>query len=200
MKAVIVDVPPSMIEERRRQGVDRRDEVWEGVYHMVPPPNFSHQHIVTDLLYVLETQNRRHELGTFCLGAGVRDLRHPSKNYRIPEWLFLRKGRLEAALSGDGYVDQGPDVALEVRSPGDETDEKIPFYEKVGTLELLIVDRDTRRVDLLRLMNGRLTAVSPEVDGWLRCEGLRAYFRTVQRGGKAALLVRLELEKTEHAV
>lgn len=200
MKAVIIDVPESLIEDRRRKGLDRRDELWEGVYHMVPPPSEEHQVIVDGLFILFGAYFGRHSLGTVRSMKGIRDSRSAAENYRIPEWIALRVGREGLLKKKSGYVDEGPDVAVEVRSPGDETDEKIPFYEKVGVQEVLIVDRDTRRVEVLRRTSGRLLPVSPAADGWTRCEGLRAFFRAAKAKGKSALLVKLELDGTEHAI
>ncbi|HET9253937.1 MAG TPA: Uma2 family endonuclease [Pseudonocardiaceae bacterium] len=36
MRAVLLEVPESMLAERRRLGLDGRDEVWDSVLHMVP--------------------------------------------------------------------------------------------------------------------------------------------------------------------
>jgi hypothetical protein len=42
MRTLILDPAPAKLEElreqRRRSGLDRLDEVWEGVLHMVPAP------------------------------------------------------------------------------------------------------------------------------------------------------------------
>jgi len=200
MKSVLVETPPELIEERRRRGLDRRDEVWEGVYHMVPPPTGEHEDIVGELFALFKAYVARHGLGRIRLNAGVRDAAMGEKNFRVPEWVFVRAGR-EALLRADSsYVDGSPDVILEVRSPGDETDEKTPFYEKVGVAEEVIVDRDTRRVQVLRRVSGRLVPVSPNAEGWIYCEGLRAFFKTGDRSGKPVLLVLLELDRTETAV
>ncbi len=200
MKSVMVDTPAEIIEDRRRRGLDRRDEVWEGVYHMVPPPTGAHEDIVGRLFTIFTLHAEKHCLGRLRLNAGVREAGRGERNYRVPEWVFFRSGR-EAALRGDsGYVDEGPDAILEVRSPGDETDEKTSFYEKVGVREELIVDQDTRRVQVLRLVSGRLVPVSPNADGCIYSEGLRAFFKTGERGGKPALLVMTELDRAETAV
>jgi hypothetical protein len=42
MQAVWLAVPESFLEERRQLGLDRRDELWDGVLHMPPPPSFVH--------------------------------------------------------------------------------------------------------------------------------------------------------------
>ena len=49
MRAVMLDVPESLLDERRRQGLDVFDEVWEGVLHMVPPPSGEHQRLELEL-------------------------------------------------------------------------------------------------------------------------------------------------------
>src|SRR3954453_19970720 len=43
MKAVMSNVPPHILEWRRRTGADQWDEMWEGVLHMAPSPNRNHQ-------------------------------------------------------------------------------------------------------------------------------------------------------------
>lgn len=200
MKAVILEVPPGMIEERRRLGIDRRDELWEGVYHMVPPPTGAHQGIVDGLFVLLSNDAAKHGLGRLVSNLGVREAGSGDRNYRIPEWIFLRSGREGLVRPESSYVDGGPDAVLEVRSPGDETDEKLPFYEKAGVGEVLTVDRDTRAVQVLRLAAGRFVAVSPNADGWIHSEGLRAFFKTAQRAGSPMLQVMLELDRAEHTV
>ncbi len=200
MKVVMLDVSPEMIAERHRKDIDRRDEVWEGVYHMAPPPDDEHQFVVDEAFILVGHYVQVHRLGILRSIKGVRDVRHPDENYRIPEWIFLRAGREHLIRKGGSYIDEGPDVVLEVRSPGDETDEKIPFYEKVGVREMVIVDRDTRAPQVLRLVGGRFSPVSPNADGWIYCEGLRAFFRVGQSEGKPVLRVLLELDRTEHAI
>lgn len=46
MATLVLGTPPpelqALLERRRRAGVDRLDEVWEGVRHMVPAPSIEH--------------------------------------------------------------------------------------------------------------------------------------------------------------
>ncbi len=60
-------------------------------------------------------------------------------------------------------------LVVEIRSPGDETDTKSPFYARFGVEELLIVERDSASVTLLRLADGAFRAVAPDDGGWLTC-------------------------------
>ncbi len=199
MRAVILDISPEVIAERHRKDLDRKDEVWEGVYHMAPPPDEEHQVVVDDSFGLFWSYVKRHHLGVIRSNKGVRDIHCAEENYRVPEWVFLRAGREHLLKEGGSYVDEGPDVVIEVRSPGDETYDKIPFYEKVGVLELVIVDRDTRAVQVLRRIGERLTPVSPNADGWAYCEGLKVFFRAGTANAKPVLRVLLELDRTEHA-
>ncbi|HXH56843.1 hypothetical protein [Iamia sp.] len=50
----------ALIDERRRNGVDRFDEVWEGVYVVNPPPSSPHS-TVAGLVLDLPCPRRRHE-------------------------------------------------------------------------------------------------------------------------------------------
>jgi hypothetical protein len=43
MKAVMPEVPQDILQWRKRTGADQWDEVWEGVLHMPPAPNRTHQ-------------------------------------------------------------------------------------------------------------------------------------------------------------
>lgn len=196
----MLDVPQSVIDERRRKGLDRHDEVWEGVYHMPPPPSGEHQDVVDELCFLLKTYSRQNRLGSIHTIQGVRDPKCATEDYRIPEWVFVSATRKSIIPKSNGYFDEPPDVVLEVRSPGDETDEKISFYERVGVRELLIVDRDTRVPEVLRLVRKRYSVVQPDADGWIYCEGLRAFFRAGKKAGKPVLRVLLEIDRTEHVV
>jgi hypothetical protein len=45
----------------------------------------------------------------------------------------------------------GPELAIEIVSPGDRTLEKLDFYARVGTQELLVIDRDPWQLTLYRV-------------------------------------------------
>ncbi len=68
---------------------------------------------------------------------------------------------------------------MEVRSPGDETYDKIEWYAGRGVREMLIVHPEGRRFELLRAVGGRLLPVSAGADGVVRCEVLCLGLATV---------------------
>ena len=73
MKAVILD--PALLEQRRRLGLDRWDEMWEGVLHMAPAPANEHQRVVGELLVFLVPLLRRTGRGEIRIGINVFDER-----------------------------------------------------------------------------------------------------------------------------
>jgi Uma2 family endonuclease len=73
-----------------------------------------------------------------------------------------------------------------VRSPGDESFDKIPFYDRVGVAEYLIIDRDTKDVRRWQATPDGLTERQPDPEGWHTLAGLPLAFQ----GGDGRLRVR----------
>jgi Uma2 family endonuclease len=90
------------------------------------------------------------------------------------------------AVDCDTHFFGGPDFLVEIQSPGDDTEEKVPFYGKIGVRELLIIHRDKRTLRLLRLEGEELVLVQPspfEGKEWLVSTVLPlAFRRSVSRG------------------
>ena len=74
-------------------------------------------------------------------------------------------------LDGDRGVIGPASLAVEIRSPGDESFEKLPFYERLGVEEVLIIDRDTKVVRRWVNGEGGLEETEPDEGGfhWLDC-------------------------------
>ncbi len=96
------------------------------------------------------------------------------------------------------HIQGGPDFLVEIESPGDDTEEKVPFYAKIGVRELLIIHRDKRTPRLLRLEGEELVLVPPslfEGKNWLVSEVLPlAFRRTVVKGVPRTLVHRTDGE------
>ena len=136
VRALMLEVPESLLAERRRLGHDRFDEMWEGVLHMVPPPMFSHQGLGSKLFVLLASWASPVGLEAFY-EIGVFDP-------EVPDYTSYRQADLLVAhpevFSARGI--EGPaHLAIEIRSPNDESFEKLPFYERVGVREFLIIDQ-----------------------------------------------------------
>src|SRR4026208_2070886 len=86
MRAVMLEVPEALLEQRRRSGADRWDEVWEGVLHMVPPPSYPHQRFGTRLVAALVPIASALGLES-CYETGHY---RADSDYRQPDLLFAR--------------------------------------------------------------------------------------------------------------
>ena len=128
-------IPLEFLEERRRLGHDRFDEVWEGVYHLVPSPTTAHQRIARDCLLIFAAIAKRRALHVFH----DLDLQDPTTskrtNYRQPDLSVARR----EVLSERG-IEGHAELAIEILSPDDESRDKLPFYAKVGVREVWLID------------------------------------------------------------
>jgi Uma2 family endonuclease len=162
----MLEVPEHLLQERRRLGHDIRDEMWEGVLHMVPQPLTRHQVLGVRLLAaLLPAADARglvstYETSVFRPGAEWSD-------YRVPDLVFARRENVsERGIEGRA------ELVIEIRSPGDESYEKLPFYAEVGCQAVLLIDRDTLDLELFvggeATTAGRLESLGVEIE---RIEG-----------------------------
>lgn len=175
MRGVMVEVSEQLLAERRRTGVDRFDEMWEGVLHMAPAPSTEHQRVVTGLIAWLALQLRDTDRGTILVQVNVFDEVSVEENYRIPDLTFVKSEQLIAA---DGIRGGGPDAVIEVRSPGDESYDKLPFYARIGTGEVIVIHRDTKGVEVFRPAGDGFAVVDADADGWVLSQEMGVAFRT----------------------
>ena len=87
---------------------------------------------------------------------------------------------------------------FEIRSPEDETYDKFPFYAAIGTREVVVIDRDTKRPEIYRLTGSQFVALQPDADGWLRAETMTVRFRAVE-GQPTRLLIEDAIDPTVRA-
>jgi Uma2 family endonuclease len=160
----MLEVPQALLEERRAQGADRWDEMWEGELHLVPPPSELHQAIGTKLVRVLAPLaearglEARYETGLFR--PGVDD------DYKVPDQLYARP-----ELRSERGFEGGAALVVEILSTHDETYAKLDWYAAVGVAEVLVIEPGTRRVELFANRSGCMERVDPVV---VECLGVRA--------------------------
>jgi Uma2 family endonuclease len=154
------DLIREFIQERHELGIDASDEVWEGVYIVPPLATIPHQRLATGLAVILYTVMTLEGKGDVQAGANVSDRRFGWKRkFRAPDVVVVLTP--SRAVDCNTHYMGGPDFLIEVQSPGDQTDEKIPFYGQIGVQELLIVHRDTRELRLYRHNGQELVQVKP---------------------------------------
>jgi Uma2 family endonuclease len=153
MPTLVLGSPPpeleALLERRRLAGVDRLDEVWQGVRHMVPGPSFEHARIATQLALLLDRPSRRAGL---LLAMHEFNLGDSEQDFRVPDGGLHRPGTAGVWLPTAAIV-------IEIVSPGDETWQKLPFYAAHAVNEVLVVDPDARTVTWLGLHEGEYQPV-----------------------------------------
>ncbi len=166
MRAVLLDAPTSLLEERRRLGHDRWDEVWEGILHLVPPPSNRHQRFGTQLLVALAPiadalgLEVSYETGVYRPGPGEDD-------YRVPDLvLTTAEQRSERGVEGRA------ELIVEILSPGDESRDKLSFYAEMGTPEVWLVDPVSCDHEIYLLRGGRYHIVAADEHGITRSPAL----------------------------
>jgi Uma2 family endonuclease len=171
--AVVTD---DLLEHRRRLGIDKRDERWAGVWRIVNLGKNWHSSLCGRLYAALVP--RGDALG---LESGVENgIFGADDDFRVPDLAFARPV--------DSYGDAGrarAELVVEIRSPGDDSYRKLPFYaERVR--EVLILHRD-RTPELYR---GRaMDRVTADADGSVRSEALGVTFTPVETEGEPRLRI-----------
>ena len=158
MAVMVLDpyVEESLLASRKRCDGQQYDEVWEGVYVIIPPPDNEHQEFVSELLFILAKTVGDAGLGRVYPGVNLSD--------RNEDWLQdFREPDVAVFLSETKAINRGThwqgaaDFLVEIISPGERTREKIPFYSRLGVVELLVIDREPWSLELYRQQDGQLT-------------------------------------------
>ena len=158
MSSVLVTDPEPARETKAKRATSdghKWNEVWEGVLVMPTLPNDEHQEIQNRLQVAFTLFCEQNGLGKVRGGVNVTD-RHPDwkENYRCPDVVVYMDGN-PAVNHGTHWLG-GPDFLAEIISEGDLAWDKLDFYAKVNTREVLIVDRDPWALELYQLRAGKL--------------------------------------------
>lgn len=130
------------LAERKRLGHDRYDEEWDGLYIVTPGPGGWHQDVVAELTVILRS---------LAGAAGLRAL--PGANIGRPG-RFVQPDVVALDRLEDSAFFPSARLAVEVRSPGQHPDEKLPKYLELGVDEVVLVDPQARTVRWLANRDG----------------------------------------------
>lgn len=128
---------------RRAKGLDGRDEVWEGVYVvMAPAPSLRHGWIASQLITVLSSHAE-------AAGLRVADTANvgSANDYRVPDVVVFST----ADADPTGVWLRTAKIVVEIRSPGEAHEEKLPFYASRQVDEVVLVDPELRKLRWLAL-------------------------------------------------
>jgi hypothetical protein len=159
----------TVLAERRRLGADRRDEMWDGVHHLVPLPSGPQQGLSAEFLLavgpVAKSRGLVPHFGTALFRA--------ADDYRVPDQLYCRPEHLSerGAEGAELVVELGPDTGAARR--------KLGFYAALSVHEVLVLRLDDRTATLFRAVDGELRLVDADEDGGLHCDVLDVDLHTV---------------------
>ena len=128
----------------------KRYELVRGVLVEMSHPQSHHGIVQGQVTFLLKLWTRDHRTGVVVTETGHVVERGPD-TVRGPDVAFVRNGRLD--LRKTSWVEGGPDLAVEIRSPGDrkgEIDERVADYLRAGTPLVWIVDPAKRTVTVRR--------------------------------------------------
>jgi Uma2 family endonuclease len=143
-----------VLESRKKSNSYRWVEVWEGLYVVPPLPDIRHG----DLCGLFHRA-----FWELLQPMGARCCRHVNISDRNKDWLCnVRCPDAAVFLPGNPARDRfthwqgGPSLLVEVAMPNDRCRDKLDFYGRIGTGEVLIVDRHPWRLELYRLGTRRM--------------------------------------------
>lgn len=169
MRVLMLEAPQEMLDERRRLGLDGRDEMWDGVLHVVPPADGPHQRLGGKFFVVTHPlAERRGLVAHYETGLFGSD-----ENFRVPDLSFSSPEH----LSERGV--EGAELVVEIRSARDESYAKLDFYAAMGVREALVLHPKDRRFEMFRNVEGRMAPVSPGHDGVVLSDVLDVRLATV---------------------
>jgi len=129
-----------------------RAELINGELRKMSLPGAPHGRIAIRLAASLAQYVWDHELGEVFSETGYQLTSNPD-TVLGPDLSFISKQRLEEIGEVVGYWQGPPELAVEVRSPGDrrgKVNEKISTYFSFGTKQVWIVDQKHRTVTVYR--------------------------------------------------
>ena len=197
MRGVMAEVPEHILEWRKRTGIYQRDEMWEGVLHMSPEPDCEHQDFEGGLETWLRLNWSRRGMAKVYHRINLALPRAGSSwvnNFRIPDLVLLTRERF--SINCRTHFEGGPEVVVEIRSPNDESEDKLPFYARLGILEVWIIDRDTKAIDIHALSGDSYVRLPARDDGWTQSPFTSIEMR-VGRAGK--MLIRMNGDEASQA-
>ena len=131
----------------RMAAQDRWVELDRGVVVRVNPPGFPHGAIAVAIAARLHAFVQPRGLGTVAVESGFTLTRNPD-SVRGPDVSFVRRERA-AGVRGAGYLAGAPELAVEIRSPGDSMSDLARLaaeYLAAGARLVWIVDPESATV------------------------------------------------------
>lgn len=129
-----------------------RAEIIDGELFVSKPPGWGHQATALHLAVALHEWNNRTALGHVNFGTGVI---YADDDAVIPDVVWVSDERLSASLRNDRLYGHGPELVVEILSPGMANEgrdrvAKLELYGRRGATEYWLCDPIKRTIDVYR--------------------------------------------------
>ncbi len=135
-------IAEDVIRQRREDGLDTYDEVWDGVYHVTPAGTGKHGALQVGLGALLRAAGIDGMAATGPVNIGQEG------NYRVPDAALVPRDLLEQVWFTHALL------VGEIYSPDDETYDKFDHYRDHGVAEVVVVRPEAGRVEVWELTDG----------------------------------------------
>lgn len=135
---------------------DTRSELVRGEIIVMAPASFEHGNIAGNILALLHNHVRKHKLGKVFAAETGFILTHDPDTVRAPDVAFVSQARLDSHGRRRGFFDGAPDVAVEVASPSESSEDiqdKVIDYLEAGTKLILYIYPRTQTVTVYRSLD-----------------------------------------------
>lgn len=129
---------------------EKRYELIEGEFFMVPSPSWSHQTISARLFRVIDNCVRTHKLGE--VRYAPLDVVLSEENVLQPDILFVSSERLD--IITERNIQGAPDLVVEILSPATaqrDKELKKKLYARYGVREYWLADPSARTIEVMSL-------------------------------------------------
>src|SRR5262245_28291487 len=134
----------------------------------VSPPGGRHGALITRIAALLHQHVESQRVGAVLVTAGFKIAADPD-TVREPDIAFVRAERIPSSGIPDGYWPGPPDLAIEIRSPGDRLTSiraKVADYLARGVRLVWVVDPAAKAVAVHRAHSpATILSVDDEIDG-----------------------------------
>ncbi len=136
-------------------GNGTRQELVKGVVIEMPPPEFIHGSIASQISWLLANYVKPRQLGRVAVESGYKLERNPD-TVRGPDVSFVSANKLSTMTVSLGYPNGAPDLAVEIVSPANtkrKIEEKVQEYLNAGS-QLVWVVRPKQQTVTIYNLNG----------------------------------------------
>ena len=132
----------------------KRHEIIDGIHYVSPAPRYIHQQIVVNLVGILNTWTKAQKTGVVLVAPF--DVLLSEYDIVQPDVLFISNEN--RGILNEKNAKGAPDIAVEVLSPSNpnyDRELKLRRYERFDVKEYWIVDPETEKVSVYRLVDER---------------------------------------------